>query len=141
VSEVRCMCVCVFSFSTPSLVFIGGSHPEFAAHICKTDLSKQQGGTTWQSCGGGAHGPGRPTSRSAGLAVAPPTFPFGPRVPSWAHLSLARVWAIVLLVSCSGGPSIPHSDTCRVLICWSVMSWIKPHHYTAKSAGNHLHTF
>jgi len=51
--------MCVHS-STPLLVFIGGSHPEFAAHLCRTDLSKQQGGTTWQSWGGGAHGTGRP---------------------------------------------------------------------------------
>ena len=40
--------MCVHS-STPPLVFIGGSHPEFAAHLCRTDLSKQQGGAMWQS--------------------------------------------------------------------------------------------
>ena len=82
-----------------------------------------------------------PWAWSAGLPVGPPTSPFGPRVPSWAHLSLAWVLALVLFVSCSGGPSIPYSDMSLVLICWNVVSWIKPHHYTAKSAGNHLHTF
>ena len=27
------------------------------------------------------------------------------------------------------------------LICWNVMSWIKPHHYATKLAQNHMHTF
>ena len=38
----------------------------------------------------------------------------------------------VMLVSCSGGPSTPYSDTCRILIRWNIVSWIKPNHYTAK---------
>ena len=81
---------------------------------------------------GGAHGQvGRP-GRSEGLPVGPPTFPFGPWVPSWAHLSLAQVLAFVLLVSCSSGPSTSYCDTCRILIRWNIVSWIKPNHYTAK---------
>ena len=32
-------------------------------------------------------------------------------------------------------------DMCRVLIHRNIVSWIKPHHYAAKLAQNHLHTF
>ena len=39
------------------------------------------------------------------------------------------------------GPFNTCFDMCRVLICWNVMSWIKPHHYAVKLAQNHLHTF
>ena len=36
--------------------------------------------------------------------VGPPTIPFGLWVTSWAHLSMARGLASIVLVSCSGGP-------------------------------------
>ena len=91
--------------------------------------------------GGGAHGLLGQPAWSAGLPVGPPTFPFGLWVTSWAHLSMARGLASVVLVSCSGGPSNPCFDTCRILIYRNVVSWIIPHHYAAKLVQNHLHTF
>ena len=135
--------VCV-SFLLPPSIFIGGSHGQGRHH-----LQLIFGKPTYSS----NKLPPRvqlklvgPTGRSADQQVGrlpsgPPTLHFGPWVPSWAHLSLARVLSFVLLVSCSGGPSIPYSYTCRVLIRWNFVFWIKPHHYTAKSARNHLHTF
>ena len=137
------LCV-VFHFSTPLYIYRREPRPReesSAVDLWQTDILIQLASSTCPIQVGGAHGQvGRPC-RSAGLPVGPPTFLFGPWVPSWAHLSLAWGLASVMSVSCSGGPSNPYFDTCHVLIHWNVVSWIKPHHYTAKSARNHLHTF
>ena len=48
--------VCVL-FATPPCIY----RREPPAAAPQTDLKEQQGGATWQSWGGGAHGPSRPT--------------------------------------------------------------------------------
>ena len=136
--ELRgCGVLCFISL--PPSIFIGGSHGQGRSHLQLIfgkptySSNKLHPRVQFKSVG--------PMGRSAGPPVGPATFPFGPWVPCWAHLSLARILAFIMSVSCSGGPSTPYSDTCRVLIRWNVVSWIKPHHCTAKSARNHLHTF
>ena len=69
-----------------------------------TDFSNQWRGDTWRSCGGGAHGPGRPTWQ-----VGQPTPASSSRL-SWASLSGPRWswpvlaclnWVLALLVHLS----------------------------------------
>ena len=79
--------------------------------------------------GGGAHGlVGRPPSGPTDL----PLLSCG--LFLLAHLSLACVLAFVMSVSCSGGPSNPCFDMCRVLIRRNIMSWIMLHRFAANFA-------
>ena len=133
------MCVC--HSSTPPFVFIGGSHGVSCSRASSNHHQQPMGDLHVEPEGGGAHGQvGRP-AWSAEPPVGPPTLHFGLWVTFWAHLSMARGLASVVLVSCSGGPYNPCFDTCRILICWNVVFGIIPHHYAAKLAQNHLHTF
>ena len=133
--------VCVPFLFPPPLVFIGRSHGVSYSRASSNRHHQPIIDLHMEPEGGGAHGLfGRP-GRSVKPPVGPPTFPFGLWVTSWAHLSMKRGMASVVLVSCSGGPSNPCFDTCRVMICWNIMSWIIPHHYATKLAQNHLHTF
>ena len=131
--------VVCFIPSPPLFVFIGGSHGQGE---CVLQLILQEPTSTsnqelprrrLKSVG--------PTGWSADHLVAQPTSAFFGWVLFWAHMSLALVLASGMSVSCSGGPSKPCSDMCRVLIRWNVVSWVMPHHYATKLAKNHLHTF
>ena len=131
-----------FHSSTPSpFVFIGESHGVSCSRASSNRHHQPVRDLHVEPEGGGAHGLVGRLAWSAGLPVGPPTLHFGLWVASWAHLSMAWGWTSVVSVSCSGEPFNPCFDTCRVLICWNVVSWIIPHHYAAKLAQNHLHTF
>ena len=59
-----CGVLCVFLFSPPPLVFIGGSHQPFAREMSQTAIRDQPHLATCHLRGGGARGPsslGRPT--------------------------------------------------------------------------------
>ena len=133
------MCVC--HSSTPPFVFIGGSHRVSCSRASSNRHQQPMGDLHMEPERGLAHlYVGRP-AWSAEPPVGQSTLLFGLWVISWAHLLMARGLASVALVSCSGGPFTPYSDTCRVLVRRNIVSWIKPHHYAAKLAQNHLHTF
>ena len=133
--------MCVPFLFPPPLVFIGRSHRVSYSRASSNRHHQPIIDLHVEPEGGGAHGLfGRP-GRSVKPPVGPPTFPFGLWVTSWAHLSMKRGLASVVLVSCSGGPSNPCFDMCHVLICWNIVSWIIPPHYAAKLAQNHMHTF
>ena len=134
------LCVCV-PFLYPPFVIIGGSHGVSCSRASSNRHQQPVGDLHVEPEGGGAHGLfGRPGG-SAELPVGPPAFSSGPLVTSWAHLSMAWGISFIMSVSCSGGPYTPYSNMCHVLICRNIVSWIKPHHYAAKLAQNHLHTF
>ena len=132
-------------FFTPSLVFIGGSNDQQG---CLLQLFLQE--PTYTSNEQAPHGRLEavgPTGPSADQGGRPAT-QWGHRPSSfvlwadlWAHLSLACDLTFVMSVSCSGGPSNPCFDTCYVLICWNIVSWIMPHRYATKLALIHLDTF
>ena len=131
--------------SPPPSIFIGESHGR-GGRLVQLILCR----LTYSSNGEPPRGRFKvvgPTGPSADQAGRPttqwgqPTSVFFYWADLLAHLALARGMASGMSVSCSGGPSNPCFDTCRVLICWNVVSWIIPHHYAAKLAQNHLHTF
>jgi len=129
---------CVFPFAPPPLVFIGGSHGQGELHlqVCLLELTytsneeaprgrfESVGPMGWSTDGWPPSGPNRPMWAAL-----------------WAHLSLACVMASIMSVPCSSWASNPCVDTCHALICWNIVPWIMPHHYVAKLAKNHLHTF
>ena len=106
--EVCGVCRCSILYPLPCIY-----RREPPAAAPQTDLKEQQGGATWQSWSGGAHGPGRPTYRSAGL-------PWLPTAPN--------CWGLGL----SGPPCLIHTGvglSWLVLLrflgyTWSIWAWI-----------------
>ena len=96
-SEV-CVCVCVLILYPLPCIY----RREPPAAAPQTDLKEQQGGATWQSWGGGAHGPGRPTYRSAGLpwpSTAPSCWGLGlSGPPCLIHAGVGLSWLVFALV-------------------------------------------
>ena len=133
--------MCVFSFLYPPFVFIGGSHGVSCSRASSNRHHQPVRDPMWNLKAVG------PMGRSAGLLGRPN--------PQWAHRPCSLAcgslpgptcqwqgdWLLLFMFIALVGPFNPCFDTCRVLICWNVMSWIKPHHYAAKLAQNHLHTF
>ena len=124
------LCVCFIPL--PPFVFIGGSHGVSCSRASSNRHHQPIIDLHVEPDGGGAHRLFGRLGRSDEPPTGPPTFPFGLWVTSWAHLSYVHELTSGVLVFCSGGPSIPCFDTCRILICWNVVSWIMPHHYAAK---------
>ena len=140
VSCVGCGVLCVVSHSfTPPLYLSEGattSRDAFCISSSKNRLKHPMVSLHVEGLSRWGPWAGRPATQWAQLTLA-----FFGWVELWAHLSLARGMAFVMSVSCSSGPFNPCYDTCHALICWNIVPWIMPHHYVAKLAKNHLHTF
>src|SRR6185437_624336 len=101
--EVSDVC-CVFLFSPPPLVFIGGSHHPFTREMSQTAIGDRPHLATCHLRGGGARGPpplGRATWRSADRGLGPFGPVFGQMAARWAPMSciwvracLKSVWSL-----------------------------------------------